>query len=229
VVSDPNNSDYHFNLALALARNGDVAGAERQVRETITLQPTDAEAIALQERLSREGLPRGTTSVMARLPNERIKREYDENAFRQLSLQLDAAAEQRLVAADPRAHSRFHTTRGAELFSQGFSGEAEKEFREGIELDSANAQAHSGLALVLESNGDVAGARNEAVVALRLKQFADPLLVLARLDLRDNKAEAAAQSVDRALQLEPANAQAQALKRTVAAKLAEKAQPLLKQ
>jgi len=54
----------------------------------------------------------------------------------------------------------------------------------------------------------------------------DPLLVLARLDLRDNKAEAAAQHVDRALQLEPSNASALALKRAVAAKLAEKAQPL---
>jgi hypothetical protein len=44
--------------------------------------------------------------------------------------------------------------------------------------------------------------------------------------LRDNNLEGAAQNVDRALQLEPSNASAQELKRTVAAKLAEKAQPL---
>jgi Flp pilus assembly protein TadD len=52
--------------------------------------------------------------------------------------------------------------------------------------------------------------------------------VLARLDLRENKFEAAAQEVSRALQLEPSNPAAQALKNAVAAKLAEKAQPLPK-
>jgi len=50
--------------------------------------------------------------------------------------------------------------------------------------------------------------------------------VIARLDLRDNRTEAAAENVNKALQLEPSNASAQALKRAVAAKLAEKAQPL---
>jgi cytochrome c-type biogenesis protein CcmH/NrfG len=54
----------------------------------------------------------------------------------------------------------------------------------------------------------------------------EPLLLLARLDLRDNKADAAARSVDRALKLEPANSSAQTLKRAVAAQLAQKAPPL---
>jgi uncharacterized protein HemY len=51
-------------------------------------------------------------------------------------------------------------------------------------------------------------------------------LVLARLDLSDNKMETAAESVNRALQLEPSNGSALALKRAIAAKLAEKAPPL---
>jgi hypothetical protein len=51
-------------------------------------------------------------------------------------------------------------------------------------------------------------------------------LVLAKLDLRDNRPEAAAEKIDRALRLEPTNAAALALKRTVAAKLAQEAQPL---
>jgi hypothetical protein len=50
--------------------------------------------------------------------------------------------------------------------------------------------------------------------------------VLARLDLRENKTDSAAQNINRALQLEPANSAGQDLKRTLAAKLAEKAQPL---
>jgi predicted Zn-dependent protease len=51
--------------------------------------------------------------------------------------------------------------------------------------------------------------------------------VLARLDLSENKVEAASQGVDRVLQLDPANGPAVALKRAIAAKLAQKAQPLL--
>ena len=104
--------------------------------------------------------------------------------------------------------------------------EAEKEFREAISLDAGNAHGYAGLARVLESNGDAAGARSQAQAALLIRQFADPLLVIARLDLRDNRTEAAAENVNKALQLEPSNASAQALKRAVAAKLAEKAQPL---
>jgi len=162
-------------------------------------------------------------------PLERIKRNYDENTFRAMEMQLQAATEMKLTKTDPRTHARFHVSHGDELLSQGYATEAEREYREAISLDPSNAQAHAGLARVLENNGDANGARAEAEAALRLRQFADPLLVMARLDLRDNKTEEAAQSVDRALQLEPANGSAQALKRVVAAKLAEKAQPLPKQ
>jgi cytochrome c-type biogenesis protein CcmH/NrfG len=79
---------------------------------------------------------------------------------------------------------------------------------------------------VLETKPDPIAARAEANRALRLRSFAEPLLVLARLDLSDNKTETAAVSVNRALQLEPSNTSALALKRAIAAKLAEKAQPL---
>jgi hypothetical protein len=44
--------------------------------------------------------------------------------------------------------------------------------------------------------------------------------------LKENKTEAASQNINRALQLEPGNSAGQDLKRTLAAKLAEKAQPL---
>jgi hypothetical protein len=66
----------------------------------------------------------------------------------------------------------------------------------------------------------------EAEKALAVRIFVDPLLLLARLDLRDNKTDAAALSIDRALKLDPANSSARTLKRAVTAKLAEKALPV---
>jgi Flp pilus assembly protein TadD len=161
-----------------------------------------------------------------KLPAQRIKTNYDENSFRQLFFGIQAAAEERLSKTDPLTHAQFHVSRGHELLAQGFAAEAQKEFREAISLNSANPEAHAGLARALEADNDLAGARAEAEAALRLKVFIDPLLLLARLDLRDNRADAAAQSVDRALKLDPANSSALTLKRAVAAKLAEKAQPL---
>jgi cytochrome c-type biogenesis protein CcmH/NrfG len=101
---------------------------------------------------------------------------------------------------------------------------AEKDFREAVLLDPANAAAHAGLARVLELSNDAAAARAEASTSLRVAANVDAFLVLARLDLHDNKPEAASASVEKALQLEPANAAAAGLKNAVAAKLAERGQ-----
>jgi tetratricopeptide (TPR) repeat protein/TolB-like protein len=222
VEADSNDPDYHFNLAVVLSQTGDRQDAIRHLRECLNLRPEDAEAHSLLDALSDGSKP----NTQARAPLERIKPNYDENSFRQLFLGIQAAAEERLAKTDPVSHAQFHVSRGQELLAQGFAAEAQKEFREALTLDPANPEAHAGLARTLEADNDIAGARAEAEAALHLKVFIDPLLLLARLDLRDNRADAAAQSVDRALQLDPANALALSLKRAVAAKLAQKAQPL---
>ena len=228
VDADPNDADYRFNLGVALYRAGDLGGAGRQLREALALRPSDAEAKSLLDSIAGHAISRaqGDSLAKGKTPLERIRINYEESSFRQLVLKLDAAAEQHLAKDDPRVHARFHADRGHELLAQGFVAEAEREFRESVTLDPTNADAHAGLARVLEANQDAAGARSEAEAALRLRQFAEPLLVLARLDLRDNRSETAAENVDWALRLEPSNVQALALKRAVAAKLAEKAQPL---
>jgi tetratricopeptide (TPR) repeat protein/TolB-like protein len=227
VEADSNDADYHFNLGVALYRSGDSAGAIRQLQECMALRPEDAEAKSLLAFLSNAARIGGVTALKGgEIPLERIKPNYDENSFRQLFLGIQAAAEERLAKTDPVSHAQFHVSRGQELLGQGFVAEGEKEFREATTLDPANPEAHAGLARTLDADNDVAGARAEAEAALRLKVFIDPLLLLARLDLRDNKADAAAQSVDRALQLDPANPSALTLKHAVAAKLAQKAQPL---
>jgi tetratricopeptide (TPR) repeat protein/TolB-like protein len=229
IDADPNDPDYHFNLAIQLYRTGDVAAASRQLRDTLSLRPGDSAAKSLLDTITTDASAssqRGIVPAIQKTPTERIRANYDESSFRQLALKLGATAELRLAKTDAKTHARFHADRGHQLLAQGFLAEAEAEFHEAIALNPSNAEAHAGLASVLEAENNLAAAHAEAEEALRLRQFPEPLLVLAKLDLRDNRAEAAAENIDRALRLEPSNASALALKRAVAAKLAQEAQPL---
>ncbi len=227
IDADPNEPDYHFNLAIELYRTGDAASASRQLRETLSLRPSDTAAKSLLDTINPDAAAqRAVVPANQKTPLERIRSNYDESSFRQLALKIEAVAEQRLAKTDARTHAQFHTDRGHQLLAQGFLSEAEAEFREATALNPSNPEAHAGLASVLESENNPSAARSEAEEALHLRQFPEPLLVLAKLDLRDNRAEAAAENIDKALRLEPSNAAALALKRAVAAKLAQEAQPL---
>ena len=221
VEADASDPDYEFNLGNALLQSGDSEEATRHLNLYLNLRPTDREARSLLDALSdasRSNILRGVEG--------RLKSNYDESSFRQLVLGIQSAAEERLAQTPATTHAQYHVGRGQELLSAGFATEAEREFREATKLDPANAEAHAGLARALEAGNDIAGARVEAEAALSIKVFVDPLLLLARLDLRDNRTDAAADRVDRALKLDPANVSALTLKRAVAARAAQKPQPL---
>lgn len=209
VQTDPNEPDYRFNLAVALFREGDSSGAARELRELLAIH-SDAEAKSFLEAIASGAPP-------ARMPLERIKRNYDESTFRQLAMEIENTNEARLAKADAASHAEFHLQHGQELLQEGLTGEAEKQFREAVVLQPTSAEAHAGLAQVLEASQDSAGARNEARMSLKLQPTADAYLVLARLDLAEGKAASARQNVDHALALDPSNAVAAALKRDIAA------------
>lgn len=216
IQTDPNDPDYHFNLSVELYRENDSAGAQRELKELLAIRP-DVEAKSFLDSLSSGTGPKDR-------PQERLKRNYDESSFRQLALEIENNYETKLRKADPATHASFHVQRGEQLLDQGLVGEAEREFREAVILDPTNAEAHAGLARVLESSQDNKGARNEAKVSIRLKPSADAYLVLARLDLADNNPTAAEQDVDHALVIDPANAAATSLKQDIATALAGKSQ-----
>jgi len=69
---------------------------------------------------------------------------------------------------------------------------------------------------VLEGRDELTEARTEAVAANRLKPSADAYLTLAQIELKQNRPDAAKENVDRALRLDPNNAAALDLKKTIA-------------
>ena len=226
IENDPSDPDYHFNLGVTLSRVGDNAAALREMRACLDHHPGDSEAKTLSDALASSGAGVVPAASSTAKPIERMKRNYEENTFRQMTVQMQSWAEQRFARSDSRTHARFHLELGKELLAHGFTDEAEREFREAATLDSSSPAPLTGLAEVFDARGDAREARSQAEAALRIREFAEAYLVLAHLDLRENRTEAATENVNRAVQLEPGNSAAQDLKRTVAAKLAEKAQPL---
>ena len=211
VETDPNDADYHFNLAIELYRESDSQGAMRELRSALALR-SDPEAKGFLDAIA------SGASQIPRLPLERIKRNYDESSFRQISVELENAEEVRLAQRPPAQHAEFHVQRGQEFLTRGLISQAEKQFREAVLLDPSNAFAHAGLAQVLESNQDTEGARNEARASLRLKPSSEAYLVLARVDLAQDNRRDAEKNVEQALAIDPGNAAAVEFKRSLAAK-----------
>jgi Flp pilus assembly protein TadD/TolB-like protein len=231
IQNDPSDADYHFNLGVTLALAGDRAAAARELHTALDHRPSDAEARIMLDSLTPSAAGAiVASSAVSKAASERIKTNYEEDAFRQMTTQMQGWVEQQFARSDPHAHARFHLELGKELLAHGFIAEAEAEFRHAAAIDPSSTAPFTALAAVLaddhEASGAASEARAQAEAALRIHESVDAYLILARLDLRENRMEAAAQNINRVLQLEPANPAAQDLKRTLTAKQAEKAQPL---
>src|SRR3984957_2351573 len=226
VQNDPSDPDYHFNLGVTLAQAGNRSDAVRELRAALDQRPNDADAKILLESLTPPAGSVLLASATAKDSPERIKNNYDEDAFRQMTTQMGSWAEQRFARSDAKVHALFHVELGKELLAHSFISEAETEFEHAAVVDPTGAAPLTALAEGYDAEGDANKARHEAEASLRVRESADAYLLLARLDLKEDKTEAAQQNINRALQLEPGNSLGQDLKRTLAAKLAEKAQPL---
>ena len=233
VAADPNDPDYQFNLALALNKKKDVAGALRAVGQTIKLRPSDTEALAFQETLRVEPAHPSPVSATAstrvntalegtaaaeNTPLERIKRTFNEASFRQAAFEMEQMDEARMATMPPQKHAAALTEAGMRFFNEGLILEAEREFQSALETQSDNAEAHAGLALVREHEGDAKEARAQATESLKTQPNINAYLVLARLDLQANQKPAAAADVSSALKLEPQNPAARGIKQQIESK-----------
>jgi tetratricopeptide (TPR) repeat protein len=224
IAADPNDADYHFNLAVALLGRSDIAGATREVQAALKIHSDDPEATELLNRLqSTHGSTSNLKSILAADgfdPTTRIRRTWSEASFRQVTFQLDQMRAIQMATLPPAEQSVQYAKLGIEYLDQGLIPEAEQEFHTALIADPKNAAAHAGIAEVRERSGQVDEARSEAQSSLKLTPNVAAYLVLARLDLQGNQlsASASASDVSNALRLEPRNAAALGMKNALQAR-----------
>jgi len=235
ITADPNDADYHFNLAIALRRRGDIPGAIREIDQAVKLRPQDTEAVGFAAALRNEQQnPPAAARLNASLdtsknsaqnnaqndaqssagngPLERIKRTYNEASFRQAAFEMEQVQIMRLSALPPAERAAALTKEGTQFFNRGLILEAEREFQAALAANPSSSAAHAGLAQVRERSSDLEAARQEAQKSLQLQPNVTAHLVLARMDLQANQLSAAAGEVSQALQIEPGNANARGMK-----------------
>lgn len=212
-TADPNAADYHFNIAVSLKRRGDAASAEAELAQCLRMKPGDSEAQALDRAW--KGLPAAADGELNPDPLERIERRFDAVAFRQAATMLDQMEAARLAALPAADRARKLAAQAKVYFDGGLLLEAERLYQDAVAADNSVAEAHAGLAEVRERTGDAADARKEARAALNLAGSAQAYLVLARLDLAENRLNEADNEAGDALRLEPANGAAQELRKQI--------------
>ncbi len=212
--ADPNDEDYHYNLAVSLFRRGDTTGAINEVVAALKLKPQDNEAIALRNELA--SVPANTRLANDTKANfsaaERIRRSYSETGFRQAAFMLDQTRAARLATLPPDQRAAEYTRQGREYLAEGLLPEAENQFQFALAADPNSADAHAGLAQIRDVSGDATQARVQANLSIKLKPTAAAWMELARLDLAANQLLNCAEDVAHAEQLEPGNSAAKAMR-----------------
>ena len=223
-TADPNQADYHFNLAVSLKRRGETSAAISELVQCLKLRPSDSEALELQKEwrgpaATVHTVADGSAEAAANPdPLERIVRTFDAVAFRQAAGMMDQVESARLAELSPHDRAAKLAMQAKDYLDRGLLLEAERLYQTAVATDGSIAEAHAGLAEVRERSGDAGSARAEAKAALELKPVAEAYLVLGRLDLAANHLDDAGKEAGEALRLDPGSRGAQDLSRQIESK-----------
>jgi Flp pilus assembly protein TadD len=212
LVARPETAAVYNNLALALQKQGDLAGAAAAARRAAELRPDSASVHnTLGVVLSAGGDVVGAEKAYRRAievsPGFALPHR---NLGRVLRVRGDSAAAEksyrRAIELDPKDASA-HNNLGNLFLAQGNRDEAEKEFRRAIERDPRMAEAHNNLGQVLHMRGDVTGSEEAVRRALELdRNYVDAHNNLGILLRERGDPAGAEKEYRRALELDPKSA-----------------------
>ncbi|MBZ5535799.1 MAG: tetratricopeptide repeat protein [Acidobacteriia bacterium] len=222
IEGDPGEPDFYFNLGYYFWKSGDQGPAARYLRESLQLNPQDAEAAYLLAnsletlkqadesshflRLASRLNPKAVNWTAASLPPlERVKLNYDALAFRELRATLDFLQEQKLKNRPPAEQISEHLRQGVEYFDELRNQDAVREFERALALDPNLSEAHGYLGRIREREGELEDAIKEWKISLRAADSAIAHAALAHLYYNLNRPKDAEQEVAAALALEPEN------------------------
>jgi tetratricopeptide (TPR) repeat protein len=243
---DQTDSDYAFNLSMALWRMKRYNQAEDYLHKLLAQDPDDTEAhvlladvsgdlgdkstrqaqlawVSTHEKDAADDPPGDNSSeASAADPSPRIKKEYDGKAFRLLSLEMAKAAQTRLAgqpAQVVRNDGETHLKRGQSLLAAGRLPEAERELTQAALLLPSSSEAHQALGQAYEREGKHTLAATELAVSLKEKDSFGAHVWLARAYASLDHPEPALEQIQAAQHLEPGNAEAEDLARQIRAQL----------
>ena len=228
--SDPTDGDFCFNRGVTLWNLRRYDEAVKSLEEAIRLDDNDSEAHTLLaavlgklgdaagERTQLDWLSQhevGSEAALSRdvLPQPRLKKNFDERAFRLLSLAVHNALEERFAGMPAAEHAAVHKSRGARFVNEGRLSEAERELEEATSLVPGDRDARMSLAQVLEAEGKHEQAAGEFQAALKLQDSFAGHLGLALVYVSLGRLEQARREAEAALKLDPESREAQELVR----------------
>jgi len=225
---DPTDAVFCFNRGVTLWNLRRYSAAAQSLEEAIRLNDDDSEAHTLLavvlgklgdgagERAQVEWLGQHEVGSEARLsqdvlPQPRLKKNFDERAFRLLSLAVHNALEERFAGMPAEEHAAVHKSRGSRFVNEGRLSEAERELEEAASLVPGDRDARMSLAQVFEAEGKHQEAAGEYQTALKLQDSFAGRIGLARVYISLGRPEQARQEVEAALKLDPGSREAKEL------------------
>lgn len=218
IAADPKNPTYYFNLAVTLDREHHVKQAIAELQQELKLAPKDSEAKSFLAQLQNPPPPNPDPAKAVAAfdtPLERIERSYNGASVRQAAFELEQVEEMRIASLPPTQRAAALVKQGDIFLHRGLLLEAEREFHAALNADSKSAMAHAGLAVVRQRTGNSKSARKQAQTAISLQPTAEAYDVLAQLDFDAKQNAQASTNLNKALQLDPHNAAALALRKKI--------------
>lgn len=229
--SDP---DYLFNLGYAYVSDGNHQGALYWLREALRRDPTDADAhfvlaaalqatgngveatrerdLAGQLSSRYEELDRLSGSVKAQLPAGLERVAMDLEASRALRAdQVIVNSAQR----EQRELATFHLERGRRFYEKEQDREAMADLRRAVYLSPYEAQAHLLIGRIHLRGGQPGDAIDALKISIWSEETAAARVALAEAYLKAGNPEGARAEAERALELDPASADAKRLLGTI--------------